>query len=134
MGASASVELKVTVSGLTNQDNDIIYKFTHGDTPAEFYHQYAVIGNSAADLKIGDIDEQKLRGVLIIAKSGNVGILVNDDGTGTPSLTEGNQVLVAGEACYINLSGSIGGLEDTNVIRIIGSVATAAIEYFCWGE
>jgi len=134
MAAEAKVSIVVEVTGL-GQESSLSHKFTHSVTPEEIFHGYAVIGSSACNLDLGTIAVTEISGILIIGKgtadTDYVGILINDDGTGTPATDDGNMVLNAGEACYINL---YGGLDASKVIRLKGAASTTAIEYYCFGS
>jgi len=133
MAAEAKISIVVEVTDL-GQETSLSHKFTHSVTPEEVFHGYAVIGATACDLDVGTIAVTEISGIFIIAKgtakTDYVGILINDDGTGTPATDDGNQVLNAGEACYINL---YGGLDTGKVIRLKGAAATSAIEYYVFG-
>lgn len=132
--AEAKVTLSVEVTGL-GSDTNLTTKFTHSVTPEEVYKGYAVIGSTACNLDLGTVDVEEISGILIIAKGTKdtdyVGILVNDDGTGTPATDDGNEVLNPPEACYINL---YGGLDASKVIRLKGAASTTAIEYLVFGS
>lgn len=138
MTAAATISIRIEVSGLATSDEELTTSFTHDVTPAEIFHGYAVIGSSAANLDLGNITDTDLIGVLLIAKgtadTDYVGLLIDDAGTGTPSTAAGNITLNAGEAIYLNFGGSTQGLTSGKYIRIKGSAATTAIEYFCFGK
>jgi len=128
MAATAKIYLKVNVDGLSDGDFFLDSSFTHTVTPAEVFRGYQVIGASAANLDLGGIAADDVLGVLIKAKVANCYILVNS-ASGTPTSADIN--INAGEATYINLTGGIG--ESSN-IRVLGSGATAAIEYLVFGK
>lgn len=128
MAAEASIEMELKITGLGTGDTVVKKKATLDTAPeAKSGPHTVIIGNSADNLELGHIVETDLLGVLIIAISDDIGILVDDDGTGTPSVTAGNIVVEEGEPVWIPLPG---GLTDGNYIRLLGSAATAAIEYF----
>lgn len=138
MAATATITMKVKLADLTTNDEELSVSFVHDVTPEEIFHGYTVIGSSAANLDLGGIEETDLLGVLLIAKGTTdtdyVGLLIDDDGTGTPSTAAGNLTLNAGEAVYFNFGGSTQGLTNAKYIRIKGSAATTAIEYFAFGK
>jgi len=128
MAAEVSIEMELKITGLGTGDTVAKKKVTLDSTPEAKSGPHAVIiGNSADNLELGHIVDTDLLGVLIIAISGDVGILVNDDGSGTPSVTAGNIIVEEGEPVWIPLPG---GLTSGHYIRMLGSTATAAIEYY----
>jgi len=132
MAATAVVTLKVEVSGLGVTTN-LPIEFTHSVTPEEIFHGYAVIGSTAADLDLGTIAPEDVLGILIIARVDATSIQVSTDGTGTPA--SGVDITIEGdnnESTYLNFTD---GLTNTNgSIRVKGDAATAAIEYFIFGQ
>lgn len=133
MAATAVVTLKVEVSGL-GTTTSLPIEFTHSVTPEEVIGPcYAVIGSSATDLDLGPIAPEDLLGVLIIARVDATSIQVSTDGTGTPA--SGVDITIEGdnnESVYLNFTD---GITDTNgTIRVKGDAATAAIEYFVFGQ
>lgn len=128
MAVVASINIELKVTGLGSRDT-IGKKLAtiSGTVEAKSGPHCVIIGDSADNLELGHIVETDLLGVLIISTSGDIGVLVDDDGTGTPSVEAGNMVIDEGEPVWIPLPG---GLTDGNYIRIIGSSATAAIEYY----
>ena len=139
MAATVKVRLSVEIEGLDSDDQaNLSRAFTHDVTPEEYFKGRDIIGSTAANLDLGAIDDTDLTGVLIIARgtadTDYVGILVDDDGTGTPSTVAGNLTLNAGEAVYLNFGGSTGGLTNGKYIRVKGSAATTAITYFVFGK
>jgi len=132
MAAEATVTLKVEVSGLGVTSN-LPIEFTHSVAPEEVFHGYAVIGNTAKDLDLGTIAPEDVLGILIIARVDATSIQVSTDGTGTPA--SGVDITIEGdsnESTYLNFTD---GLTDTNgSIRVKGDAATAAIEYYIFGQ
>lgn len=130
MAGVASLKILLEVTGLDKE-----YSFPIASTlvgvPAEVFEGYAVLGAATSSLDLGTIAVTDLLGVAIVAVVGNVGILVNDVGTGTPSATAGNQVLKTSEGCFIDVAG---GLTAAYTIRLTGSAATTAIRYICIGK
>ena len=133
MAVEVSIEMELKITGLGTSDTVVKVKSAVDGTTTEekLGPHYAIIGNSATNLDLGYIEETDLLGALIIAKVGNVGILIDDDGTGTPSATVGNMVINTGEPVFIPLPG---GLTDTKYIRLLGSSSTAAIEYILFAK
>ena len=132
MAAEAKITLRADLSGL-GIDSNLFIKFTHSGTPTDTVGPiYTVVGNSAMNLDLGGIGDTELLGVLIIARSDTIGILINDDGTGSPNTSTGNIVINGdnNEAVYLNLA----GLTSSQYIRLLGDAATAAIEYIAWGS
>lgn len=132
MAASAKITIKVEVSGLGVTTN-LPIEFTHSVTPEEVFHGYAVIGSSAANLNLGSIAPEDVLGVLIIARVDGTSIQISTDGSGTPA--SGVDITIEGdnnESTYLNFTD---GLTDTNgSIRVKGDAATAAIEYYVFGQ
>ncbi len=133
MAAEVTIEMELKITGLGTSDTVVKVKSAVDGTTIEekLGPHYAIIGNSALNLDLGYIEETDLLGVLIIAKAGNIGILVDDDGTGTPSATAGNMVINTGEPVFIPLPG---GLTNGQYIRLLGSTSTTAIEYHLFGK
>ena len=138
MAATATIKISIEIAGL-GSETELTRRFVHSVAPAEVFKGYSVIGVTAADLDLGDIDEQAVLGVLITAKgtadTDRVGILINS--TGDPITTAGNMVLNAGSSVYINFEGSTTatpGLGDGNAIRLKGTASTSAIEYLVFGK
>lgn len=131
MAAVAKLRIKLDIEGLDEDYNFDSDTLTLVGTPAEVFKGKAIIGSATVSLDFGTIAVTDVLGVAIYAIVGNVGILVNDVGTGTPSVTAGNIILKTGEACYINLAS---GLTAAYTIRLTGSATTTAIRYLVFGK
>lgn len=123
------LELEISGIGITSQ---LPIEFTHSVTPEEKVGPtYAVIGNSATDLDLGDIAPEDVMGILIIARSDKTSIQISKDGTGTPDTDD---ITIEGdnnESVYLNFTD---GLNSSGSIRVKGDAATAAIEYMVVGQ
>ena len=133
MAVEVRIEMELKITGLGTSDSVVKIKADVDGTTVEekLFDHYAIIGSSAVNLDLGYVEETDLLGVLIIAKVGNIGILVDDDGTGTPSATAGNMVINTGEPVFIPLPG---GLTNSKYIRLLGSTSTAAIEFHLFAK
>lgn len=138
MTATAKIAIQVKIEDLATSDEDVSISFTHNITPTEILHSKALIGETTANLSLGNITDTDLLGILIIATgtadTDYLGILVDDTGSGTPSAAFGNQTLNAGEGVYLNFGGSTQGLTSGSYIRVTGAAATTGVEYFAFGK
>jgi hypothetical protein len=130
MAAEARIGIFVQITGLSDE-YDFNEAITISGVPAEVFKGHAKIGTAACDFDLGTIAPADALGAVIVATTGDVGILVNDVGTGTPSTSAGNQVLKTGEFTYVNLAG---GLTAAYTIRLKGSVTGSAIKYLVFGK
>lgn len=131
MAATATIRANIELDGLGVGLDSMSVRFQDTIAPEELFKGYQVIGTTVANLDFGGIAVTKVRGVMIRAIIGTVGILVNDVGTGTPVATAGNIVIPINGFAYIPIAG---GLTAAYTIRIVGSSATTAIEYFIYGQ
>ena len=130
MAATAISRVSVEVDGLGTGVQKLSCRYS-ATAPEEVFQGYQVIGTTVANLDLGGIAVTKIRGVMIRAIGGTVGVLVNDVGTGTPSATVGNIMIPANGCAFLPIGG---GLTTAYTIRIIGSAAAAAIEYIVYGQ
>ena len=127
MAVEVSIEMELKITGLGTGDTVVKKKATIDGTTTEEKSgpHNVIIGNSADNLELGHILDTDLLGILIIAEVGDVGVLIDDDGTGVPVTdAAGNLVADEGEPLWLPLPN---GLTSGKYIRIIGSSATAAI-------
>ena len=130
MAATAITKVSVEIDGLGSGVQKLSCRYS-ATAPEEMFYNYQVIGTSAASLDLGGIAATKVRGVMMRAVGGTIGVLVNDVGTGTPSATAGNIMIPSGASAFIPIGG---GLTTAYTIRVIGSAAAVAIEYLVYGQ
>jgi len=131
MAGTVVVRLSLETDGLGSGSQKLNCRYSEETPPEEVFYGYQILGTSAANLDLGAIAVTKIRGIMIKAIIGTVGVLVNDVGTGTPSATAGNIVIPINGCTYIPIAG---GLTPAYTIRVIGSSATTAIEYLIYGQ
>lgn len=130
MAATAISRVSVEVDGLGTGVQKLSCRYS-ASAPEEAFYGYQILGTAAANLDLGGIAVTKIRGVMIRAITGTVGVLVNDVGTGTPSATAGNIMIPIGGCAFLPIGG---GLTAAYTIRVIGSSSTTAIEYLIYGQ
>ena len=131
MAGTAIVRVSLETDGLGSGSKNLSCRYAETVAPEEVFYGYQVIGTTVANLDLGGIAVTKIRGVMMRAIGGTIGVLVNDVGTGTPVATAGNIVIPANGCAYIPIGG---GLTTAYTIRVVGSAAASAIEYLVYGQ